>query len=227
MDDCGLDAVLSGGQKALGVPPGLSILAVSPRGLERRRSLGRVSAYYADLLNWEASMSSPQTYFSTHSVNLFYALGAALDIIAGEGSEKRYDRHRTLGAAFRAGVEALGFGLLTDGRFLAPTMSVVSYPDGVVDADFLAGLSRNGVVAAGCLGEFKGRGARFGHMGNLGPGELLRALAAVERTLHELGVDVPVGQGVAAAQDALVASSPAVGVAPEAVAAGEAPTRAP
>jgi aspartate aminotransferase-like enzyme len=199
MDDWGIDIVLSGAQKALGVPPGLSILAVSPEALERRRSLGRVASYYADLLNWEGSMEDPQVYFSTHAVNLFYALEASVQIIAEEGLEERYARHEALGRSFRAGMAALGFGSLTDDRYLAPTMSVVAYPEGLQDAAFIQGLSKKGVVAAGCLGEFKGRGARFGHMGNITLDDVLHALAAVERVMLAAGLEITPGTGLAAA----------------------------
>jgi aspartate aminotransferase-like enzyme len=203
MDAWGIDLVLTGAQKALGVPPGLSILLVSADGMERRRSRDRVSSYYADLLNWEASMQDPRTYFSTHAVNLFYALRRGLQVIEEEGLEERFARHRALARSFRAGMTALGFGSLTGERWLAPTMSVVSYPDSLDDAAFLAPLAELGVIAAGCLGSFRGRGARFGHMGNITGDDLLRALAAVEQVLLGAGLEVERGRGVAAAMAAL------------------------
>ncbi|HZU14371.1 MAG TPA: alanine--glyoxylate aminotransferase family protein [Chloroflexota bacterium] len=199
MDAAGIDVVLSGAQKALGVPPGLSILAVSPRALERRRELGRVAAYYADLLNWLPSMENPQTYFSTHAVNLFYALAAGVEILREEGLENRFVRHRELGATFRAGMDRLGFVSLTDPDCLSPTMSVLAYPDGLDDS-FLPALSENGVVAAACLGEFKGRGMRFGHMGNSTQAEVLQAVEAVERTMRGQGLTVPSAVGAGAAE---------------------------
>lgn len=199
MDAWGLDVVLSGAQKALGVPPGLSILAASSRAMERRRGLERVSTYYADFLNWEPAMLDPQVYFSTHAVNLFYALKAALDVILQEGLERRFDRHCALANSFRAGIAALGFSLLTDTQFLAPTMSVAAYPGGIDDARFLAPLSADGVVAAGCLGAFRGKGARFGHMGNITGDDVLRALDAMERVLIASGLEIPRGAALAAA----------------------------
>jgi aspartate aminotransferase-like enzyme len=198
MDAWGLDIVLSGAQKALGVPPGLSILAASPRAMERRRSLPRISTYYADFLNWEPVMLDPRLYFSTHAVNLFYGLKVALDVILAEGLERRFARHCELADSFRAGISALGFTLLTEEPFLAPTLSVAAYPDGMDDSRFLAPLSEDGVVAAGCLGAFRGRGARFGHMGNITQAEILRALDAIERVLQGAGLDIARGSSLAA-----------------------------
>jgi aspartate aminotransferase-like enzyme len=200
MDVWGIDILLTGAQKALGVPPGLSILIASEAAQERRRELRRVAAYYADLLNWLPSMQSPATYFSTHAVNLFYALRVGLGLIRAEGLATRFTRHLLLASAFRAGMEALGFRLLANPACLAPTLSVLAYPEGIEDESFRSALSERGIVAAGCLGEFKGVGIRFGHMGNIGRGEILQALAAVEDALQQLGVLVGPGAGVAAAQ---------------------------
>jgi aspartate aminotransferase-like enzyme len=205
MDERGIDVVISGAQKALGVPPGLSILAASGRAMDRRRSLPRVPAYYADLLNWERSMAEPQTYFSTHAVNLFYALRTAMDIIVSEGLERRFERHRNLSRAFRSGMATLGFTSLTDESYLSPTMSVLAYPAGVEDAAFRSELSKRGVVTAACLGELAGRGIRFGHMGNITQVEVLQAIAACGATAQEMGAQVDPGAGVAAAQRALEA----------------------
>lgn len=211
MDGSGLDIVLSGAQKALGVPPGLTILVVSPRALERRRALQRVPAYYADLLNWQASMDDPTVYFSTHAVNMFYALRAALTLIENEGLPARFRRHEVLADAFRAGMRALGFGSLTTADYRAPTLSVLSYPEGVDDERFRSAMGGNGIVAAGCLGAFKGRGARFGHMGNITADEILRTVAAAENSLRDIrGADATAdaGHGVAAAQKAYHSSLP-------------------
>jgi aspartate aminotransferase-like enzyme len=66
------------------------------------------------------------------------------------------------------------------------------------DSRFLAPLSEDGVVAAGCLGAFRGRGARFGHMGNITQAEILRALDAIERVLQGAGLDIARGSSLAA-----------------------------
>lgn len=204
MDALNLDIVLSGAQKALGVPPGMTILLASREAMERRRALDRPPGYYTDLLNWEPSMQDPLVYFSTHTVNLFYALLAGLEIIEREGLPQRFERHDQLGRSFRAGMTALGFSSLAAPEYHSPTMSVLAYPEGVDDSAFRALLSAKGVVVAACLGEFKGRGARFGHMGNITESDVLRGVAAIEATLDELDVPHTRGSGVASVRRTLV-----------------------
>jgi alanine-glyoxylate transaminase / serine-glyoxylate transaminase / serine-pyruvate transaminase len=193
MDSLGIDIVLTGAQKALGVPPGLAILLVSERAMERRRALSSVHSCYADLLNWEASMADPQVYFSTHAVNLFYGLDAALDIVQSEGLTARFARHEELAQTFRQGMHGLGFEPLTAPARLAPTLSVLAYPGGVDDAAYRSSLAEGGIIAAACLGGFKGRGLRFGHMGNIGQAEIERALDAAQWALERVSSAAPTG----------------------------------
>ncbi|MBV8196048.1 MAG: alanine--glyoxylate aminotransferase family protein, partial [Candidatus Dormibacteraeota bacterium] len=94
MGEWDVDVVVTGAQKALGVPPGLAIVAVSPRAAERRARLGGVRAYYADLARWDRSVDDPQMYFSTHAVSLLRALEVSLEDIEAEGLEARHARHR-------------------------------------------------------------------------------------------------------------------------------------
>jgi alanine-glyoxylate transaminase / serine-glyoxylate transaminase / serine-pyruvate transaminase len=187
MDAWGIDVVLSGAQKALGVPPGLVILAVSEAAMARRRSINRVPSYYADLLNWEASMRDPKQYFSTHAVNLFYALDVALQRIADEGLSARIARHVAMSQSFRAGMAALSFSPMTDPAVLAPTLSVLAYPVGVDDQKFRDELTARGVIAAGCLGSWRGKGVRFGHMGNMTTQDIERGLRAVQEVVGQDG----------------------------------------
>jgi aspartate aminotransferase-like enzyme len=187
MDTLGIDVVLSGAQKALGVPPGLVIVAVSVAAMNRRRSIERVPAYYADLSNWEASMHDPKQYFSTHAVNLFYALDVALQRIRTEGLQARFSRHVIMADGFRAGMAALGFVPLTERSVLAPTLSVLAYPDGIADQAFRDALAAQGVIAAGCLGPWRGQGVRFGHMGNMSIGNIETGLRAVENVVGRDG----------------------------------------
>jgi alanine-glyoxylate transaminase/serine-glyoxylate transaminase/serine-pyruvate transaminase len=184
MDDLGIDLLLSGAQKALGVPPGLVILAASDAAMVRRRSIEQVPAYYVDLLNWQASMDDPKQYFSTHAVNLFYALDVALQRIQDEGIEARFTRHVEMATTFRTAMADLGFNPLTKSEVLAPTLSVLEYPSGVDDQTFRDRLAGRGVVAAGCLGAWRGRGVRFGHMGNMTSSDIETGLRAVEAVIR-------------------------------------------
>lgn len=183
MDAWDVDVVLTGAQKALAVPPGLALLAVSERATRRRSELGRVAAYYADLRRWDASVDDPTAYFSTHATSLLRALEVALDELFAEGLPERYERHRRVAAALREGMAELGFTSLTKQDVLAPTLSVLAAPDGVDPAKLRAGMAARGVVVAGCLGPWASRGIRVGHMGNVGEAEVQRTVASAETAL--------------------------------------------
>ena len=203
MDDWTIDVVLTAAQKCLGTPPGLSLLVLSERAMAKRRSLRAVPAYYSDLLRWLPIMRDPAKYFSTPCVNEVRAFHEGTRVIMEEGLEARFARHDLYARAIRAGLTALGFGFFTDPRFLAATLSVVSYPSGVEDKAFRSALYENGVVVAGGLADTVGRVFRMGHMGNLSTYDVVFALEAVERTLGGLGAAFRAGSGVAAARAVL------------------------
>jgi alanine-glyoxylate transaminase/serine-glyoxylate transaminase/serine-pyruvate transaminase len=183
MDAWGVDVVITGAQKGLGLPPGLAVAAVSERARERRAALGTIAAYYADLRRWEPVMEEPTRYFSTHATSLLRALEVSLEAIDAEGRGPRFERHRRVAAGLRAGMAALGFTPLTDPAALAPTLSVLACPEGVAEAELRAGMAAQGVVVAGCLGSFAGRGIRVGHLGNTGAAEVERTLRAAASAL--------------------------------------------
>jgi alanine-glyoxylate transaminase/serine-glyoxylate transaminase/serine-pyruvate transaminase len=195
MDAWGIDVVLTAAQKCLGAPPGLAVLVLSELAMEKRRSLPAVPAYYADLLRWLPIMRDPAKYFSTPCVNEVRAFAEATRIVLEEGLEERFERHDLYAEALRAGLGALGFAFFTDPDFLAPTLSVVRYPEGGDDKAFRARLSENGVVVAGGLAATAGRVFRMGHMGNLTSADVRFAIEAVERTLADLGRAVEPGAG--------------------------------
>jgi alanine-glyoxylate transaminase/serine-glyoxylate transaminase/serine-pyruvate transaminase len=209
-DEWGIDVLLTGAQKAFGAPPGLAMLVVSPRAIARRRELGAVRAYYADLLRWAPIMEDPTKYFSTPPVNEIWALHEAAGLILAEGLEARFARHRRLAASVRAGLTAAGCVTFTHDEALADTLSVFRYPDGIADGEFRTGLAKRGVVVAGALGPIAGQAFRVGHMGNIGPGEVARLLHAAEETLRELGHSVEPGTAVTAAAPHWSPSSEAV-----------------
>jgi alanine-glyoxylate transaminase/serine-glyoxylate transaminase/serine-pyruvate transaminase len=178
MDAWDIDVLLTGAQKALSVPPGLAVLAVSERASSRRESLGDIHAYYADLRRWDASVDDPRKYFSTHAVSLLRALEVSLDGILAEGLPARYERHRRVAGMVRDGMAELGFTPLTNAAHLAPTLSVLALPEGVDDATLRAGMNERGVVIAPCLGPWAGKGVRIGHMGTVTEAEAARTIDA-------------------------------------------------
>ena len=200
MDDWGIDVVLTAAQKCFGAPPGLSILVLSEKAMEKRKGMDRVPAYYSDLLRWLPVMNDPTQYFSTPCVNEIRAFYESTLLVLEEGLDKRFERHGRTARAVRAGLEALGFTFFTQKEFLADTLSVVNYPRGLEDKRFRSLLYENGVVVAGGLGETAGKVFRMGHMGNLSSPQVYFAFDALEQTLKTAGHTFEAGAGRSAAK---------------------------
>jgi aspartate aminotransferase-like enzyme len=200
MDDWGIDVVLTAAQKCFGVPPGLAVLVLSERALEKRKTMTRIPAYYSDVLRWLPIMKDPSKYFSTPCVNEVRAFYESTLIILEEGLEKRFLRHSRTARALRSGLETLGFTFFTQKEFLAATLSVVNYPPGVEDKRFRSLYYENGVVVAGGLAETAGKVFRMGHMGNLSSSQVYFALDVLEQTLQTIGYAFEAGAGRRAAK---------------------------
>jgi len=186
MTDWGIDVVLTAAQKCFGVPPGLAVLVLSDKAMSKRNRIPSIPAYYADLLRWLPIMKDPSKYFSTPCVNEIRSFNESTKIILEEGLDVRFERHEKTAGAIRAALKSLGFSFFTEDSFLADTLSVVLYPDGIEDQAFRGRLSENGVIVAGGLGEVAGKVFRIGHMGNLSLAQIYFALQAVENTLSSL-----------------------------------------
>ena len=192
-----IDLLLTGTQKAFGVPPGLAIVWANEKTMKRRESLGTIPEYYADFYKWLPVMNDPSKYYATPSVNLVWALQESLRIIKEEGLQARYERHRKVGNAMQAALEKLGFTVLAEVGHRAPTLSNVIYPDGIDDAKFRAMVYEEGIIVAGGLGAYAGKMFRIGHMGNADMHDLVAAIATIERTLYKMGKkDFELGSGV-------------------------------
>nr|WP_171818667.1 alanine--glyoxylate aminotransferase family protein [Pyxidicoccus fallax] len=209
-DAWGADVYLTASQKAVGVPPGLALLTVSPRAMDAwRKRRTPVASVYADWAEWlpimEAYEAGKPAYFATPPVNLVCALDVSLGQILAEGMEARFARHQRMARAFRAAWRAMGLRMLpVSDAVTANTLSAVYYPEGV-DAALVGRVKGQGIVVAGGLHpELKTRYFRVGHMNRVGPTDVLAAVGAVERALIAAGHRSEPGAAVAAAQTALV-----------------------
>ena len=200
MDDWGIDVVFTAAQKCFGVPPGLAVLVLSERAMGKRIRMERIPAYYSDLLRWLPIMEDPSRYFSTPCVNEARAFYESTLIVLEEGLEQRFARHNRTARAIRSGLKALGFTFFTQKEFLADTLSVVNYPQGVEDRSFRSLYYENGVVVAGGLAETAGKVFRMGHMGNLSSSQVYFALDALEQALKTIGYAFEAGAGRGAAK---------------------------
>ena len=199
-----IDIALTGSQKAIGVPPGLAIVAFSKQAIAARGALGTVRAYYMDIENWRPIMDNPAAYFATPPVNLIYAYDKALEIVLEEGMERREQRHLAYGRAVRAALRTYGMTPLADETVAAPTLSCMLYPEGVNDTAFRSGLAARGVIVAGSLAHLAGKAFRIGHMGNTKEYQLVEAIKTIGETLKEQGVTVDLKEAVKVFEETIV-----------------------
>jgi alanine-glyoxylate transaminase/serine-glyoxylate transaminase/serine-pyruvate transaminase len=201
-DEWGVDVTVSGSQKGLMLPPGISFNAVSPKALEAARSARLPKAFWA----WDEIIEINKTGYwpYTPNTNLLYALVEAVDMLETEGLPAVFARHQRLGAACRAAVLAWGLDVqCADPAVYSPVLTGVVVPQGV-DADAVRQLiyERFNLSLGTGLSKLKGRMFRIGHLGECNDLSLLAALSGCEMGLKLAGVRLQ-GSGVAAAMEVL------------------------
>lgn len=194
--DYKIDVVLTGSQKAIGVPPGLGIVAFSRQALAAREKMTTIPAYYCDIKNWQPIMDNPGKYYATPPVNMLYAYEKGMEIIMAEGLTTRYKRHAALGKAVRAALGVYGMKALAPEDIAAPTLSCIIYPQGVDDAAFRKMLADKGMIVAGALASLAGKAFRIGHMGNATEEMFIKGITLIGETLQELGLDGDIEKAV-------------------------------
>ncbi|HEY4689413.1 MAG TPA: alanine--glyoxylate aminotransferase family protein [Anaerolineae bacterium] len=203
-----VDLCLTASQKALAVPVGLALVVARPRALEAFKARKQpVASYYCDWGAWLPIMRAYQerrpAYFATPATNLIVALNESVKQMLKEGMEMRWARHRRLGAAMRAAMQALGLRLVpVRSELVSDTLTTVYYPDGV-DDKLIGSVGQHGVAIAGGLHPaLRGKYFRVGHMGIVGDAEIRQTVAAIEAALKDAGYLIEMGLGAAAAQAA-------------------------
>jgi aspartate aminotransferase-like enzyme len=175
LDEWGVDVCFAGSQKALALPPGLTLCSVSERAVERaRHAPGR--GFYFDFVRHVEALGRDETP-TTPPLSLLYQLRAELDRIDAETPATRYERHRRLQR--RVEEWAAGrFGFLPREGFRSPIVSVVRFDGFDVTATLAAVRERGWWVGAG-YGPTRDRYLRIGHLGEIDE-------ATLERALHDL-----------------------------------------
>jgi pyridoxamine--pyruvate transaminase len=202
-DACHADLFITGPNKCLGCPPGLSLVGVTPRAWQKMKDNPAAPRdSFLSILDWEHAWRHDKPFPFTPSVAEINGLEAALDHYLGEGPERVWARHALTAAACRAGVLAMGLALWpVDARTASPTATAVRIPAGIDDAELRAAVAaRYGVMFSSGRGETLGKLVRIGHMGPTArPMYAILAVSALGGALRALGCSLDVGAGVAAA----------------------------
>ena len=168
-DETGIDVAYSCTQKGLSCPPGLSPMAISKRAMEAMRARTTpVRSWYLDLKLIHDYSTVSHRYHHTAPISMFYALREALLVVADEGIENRWERHRRCHRLFVKGIEAMGLSMHVPDGSRIPTLNTVRVPSGVDDAKVRKQLLDGpGIEIAGGFGPLAGKIFRIGVMGPL------------------------------------------------------------
>lgn len=188
-----IDAAYSGTQKCLSCPPGLSPITFSPRAVEKLKSRKTpVVSWYLDLGMVGSYWGKERKYHHTAPINMIYALREALRVIAEEGLESRFTRHRQNHRALVAGLEAMGLSMLVPENERLPMLNTVNIPQGANDARVRSALLNDYRIEIGAgLGDLAGKVWRIGLMGTACTRRnVVLLLSALYTILKGMGIDV-------------------------------------
>ncbi|MGP1395059.1 MAG: pyridoxamine--pyruvate transaminase [Inquilinaceae bacterium] len=202
-EDCKADIYVTGPNKCLGAPPGLTMMGVSDRAWAKMKANDLAPrASMLSIVDWENAWSKDAPFPFTPSVSEVNGLDIALDLYLREGPENVWARHALTARAMRAGAKAMGLSLWAASEAIAsPTTTAVRTPSGI-DEKALRDTAREryGVVFSAGRGETLGKLTRIGHMGPTAqPIYAVAALTALGGALGILGHRVAVGDGIDAA----------------------------
>ncbi|MBC8552074.1 MAG: alanine--glyoxylate aminotransferase family protein [Candidatus Brocadiales bacterium] len=202
MDDWGIDIAVTGSQKGLMLPPGLAFVCVAKSAWDAIEK-SDLPKYYWNFKKMQKALSNKTTAY-TPAISLIMAAGKSIEMIRSEGIENVWSRHARLADATREGMKALGLELFA-GDDAGNVLTSVKIPDGVnVDAGIKKLRDQTGVTIAGGQDELKGKMFRVGHMGYVNEFDIVLAISAVEKILHENGYKVELGKGISRVQEILV-----------------------
>lgn len=207
-DEWGVDVTVSGSQKGLMLPPGLSFNAVGPKALAASKTAGLAKSYWA----WDEMLGpNAKGYFPyTPATNLLYGLVEAIDMLHEEGLENVFTRHRRHGAATRAAVRAWGLDVLCNRQgHESGVLTAVMMPEGhSADAFRATTLKHYDISLGNGLSKVADRVFRIGHLGDFNDLMLMATLSGVEMGLAKAGVPHASGGAQAAMRHLLEHDKP-------------------
>ncbi|AZO07915.1 aminotransferase class V-fold PLP-dependent enzyme [Mesorhizobium sp. M3A.F.Ca.ET.080.04.2.1] len=201
MDEWRIDVAVAGSQKGFMLPPGLAIVAFSPLALEAVAA-AKLPRTFFDVRDMQHGYPN-NGYPYTPPVGLLNGLKLATQMLLDEGIENVFARHHRIAEGVRRAVGAWGLGLCaTRPELYSDTVSAIRVPDGFDANKIIAhALQTYGVAFGTGLGDVAGKVFRIGHLGSLTDVMALSGIATAEMAMVDMGLDVELGSGVAAAQD--------------------------
>jgi len=207
-DEWGVDVAVTGSQKGFMLPAGLAILGFSPKAMQATQGATLPRTFF-DVCEMQASYAT-SAFPYTPPVGLMNGLNEACRMLLDEGLDNVFARHARIAGGVRAAVSAWGLELCAASPDLySDTVSAIRTPEGFNATDIVTHAAERYDVAYGVgLGEVAGKVFRIGHLGSLTDVMALSGIATAEMCMVDLGLDITLGSGVAAAQE-VYRSSPA------------------
>ena len=165
VDEIGIDICITSVQKAIGLPPGMSICTFSNKAKERAEKVPN-RGYYFDLLSmYEYIKKKNYQYPSTPSLSHMFALNYQLEKILKEGLDNRFKRHEDMAKIVRNWAEE-HFDIFTDKNHLSNTLTVIKNTKNIDVSKLNEKLQERGYLIANGYGELKDKTFRISHMGD-------------------------------------------------------------
>ena len=208
-DDWGVDVAVTGSQKGFMLPAGLAIVGFSQKAIQATTTAGLPRTFF-DIRDMATSYGN-NGYPYTPVVGLLNGLNQSCEMLLGEGLENVFARHHRIAEGVRAAVRAWGLDLCAaTPEVYSDTVSAIRTPAGFDATRIVTHAAETYGVAFGVgLGEVQGKAFRIGHLGSLTDVMMLSGLATAEMCMADLGLDIQLGSGVAAAQEYYRAHAPA------------------
>jgi len=199
VDKWNVDVCVAGSQKAFMIPPGLSFMSVSEKAWKLADE-SKLPKFYFNAKKARKSVADNNTPY-TPAHTLLEALNVSLAMIDDEGIDNVIARHAKLASAIRTGVQAIGLKLYS--KSPANALTAVEF-DGIDAEEVRKHLKAEGVFVAGGQNDAKGKIIRIAMMGYATESDVMTALAALERALIKVGMNIEPGKSLAAAQKSLI-----------------------
>lgn len=203
VDKWNVDVCMTGAQKALAAPPGISPISISPKAKKYMIENPPPTMYFNLARYFKYYEESKHTPF-TPALPLLYAYREALRMILEEGLEARFKRHKVCSDALYAGLSAIGLTPFAEEDDRSISIIALNYLDGLEDKTFRNTLAQKfRVLVAGGFGNLKGKVFRVGCMGEVHRYHVMRTISAISSTLAIMGYKTNAQEGLKIAEDKL------------------------
>jgi aspartate aminotransferase-like enzyme len=205
VDKWNIDVCMTGAQKAIAAPPGISPISVSPKAKKYMIANQPTTMYFNLARYFKYYEESKHTPF-TPALPLLYAYREALTIMLEEGLENVYKRHKICSDALYSSLSAIGLTPFAKKEDRSVSIIALNYLNGLEDKTFRDTLAEKfKVLVAGGFGNLKGKVFRVGCMGEVNKYHVMRTVSAISSTLAMMGYNTDAQAGLKTAEEKLKA----------------------